>query len=111
MSDISEWDEKIDTVLFAYRVLKNKSTGYSPYFMMYHRQPRLPIDVEFLPNHSLEDENVEEFVQLRKGGKLTERFKGPYIIRRCLDKGVYELETKDGKVLKTKHNMNRLKVL
>ena len=62
MSDISEWDERIDTVLFAYRVSKNKSTGYSPYFMMYHRQPRLPIDVEFLPNHSLEDENVEEFL-------------------------------------------------
>ena len=62
MSDISEWNEKIDTVLFAYRVSKNKSTGYSPYFMMYHRQPRLPIDVEFLPNHSLEDENVEEFL-------------------------------------------------
>ena len=62
MSDISEWDEKIDTVLFAYRVSKNKSTGYSPYFMMYHRQPRLPIDVEFLPNQSLEDENVEEFL-------------------------------------------------
>ena len=47
----------------------------------------------------------------RKGGKLTERFKGPYIVRRCLGKGVYELETKDGKVLKTKHNMNRLRVL
>ena len=46
----------------------------------------------------------------RKGGKRTERFKGPYIIRRCLGKGVYELETKDGKVLKTKHNMNHLKV-
>eukprot|EP00731_Ephydatia_muelleri_P004213 Em0002g389a len=44
MSDISEWDEKIDTVLFAYRVSKNKSTGYSPYFMI------------------LEDENVEEFL-------------------------------------------------
>eukprot|EP00731_Ephydatia_muelleri_P020332 Em0013g59a len=29
---------------------------------MYHRQPRLPIDVEFLPNHSLEDENVDYFL-------------------------------------------------
>ena len=46
----------------------------------------------------------------RKGGKLTERFKGPYIIRRCLGKDVYELATKDGKVLKTKHDMNGLKI-
>ena len=42
----------------SYRVSKYKSTGYSPYFMMYHRQPRLPIDVEFFSNHSLEDENA-----------------------------------------------------
>ena len=45
-----------------------------------------------------------------KGGKLTERFKGPYVRRCCLGKGAYELETKDGKVLKTKHNMIHLKV-
>ena len=53
-------------------------------------------------------ENTQQLQQ--KGGKLTERFKGSYMIRRCLGKGVYELETKDRKVLKTKHNMNRLKV-
>ena len=40
----------------------SNSTGYSPYFMMHHRQPRLPLDVEFLPNHNLEDDNVEEFL-------------------------------------------------
>ena len=27
-----------------------------------HHQPRLPLDVEFVPNHNLEDDNVEEFL-------------------------------------------------
>ena len=50
MRDICEWDVKIDTVLSAYHVSKH------------HCQPRLPLDVEFLPNHNLEDDNVEEFL-------------------------------------------------
>ena len=61
MRSICEWDEKIDTVLFTYCISKHKSNGYSPYFMMYHHQPHLPLDVEFLPNPNLEDDNVEEF--------------------------------------------------
>ena len=46
----------------------------------------------------------------RKGGKLDEKYKGPYIIHQSLGKGVYTLKTMDGKVLKTKHNVQRLKV-
>ena len=45
----NDWDQKLDTILFAYRVSKQKSTGYSPFYMMFHRQPSLPIDSELLP--------------------------------------------------------------
>ena len=46
----------------------------------------------------------------RKGGKLDNKYTGPYIIHNTDGKGVYTLKTLDGKVLKNKCNMKRLKV-
>ena len=34
---------------------------------------------------------------------------GPYTISKCLGKGVYELKSSDGEILKKKANINRLK--
>ena len=47
----------------------------------------------------------------RKGGKLTDRWLGPYTINRNLRKGVYELKRSSGKLLKKKYNIARLKVI
>ena len=46
----------------------------------------------------------------RKGGKWEDLYKGPYVIHTSLGKGVYTLKKMDGTVLKSKHNINRLKV-
>ena len=46
----------------------------------------------------------------RKGGKLCDRWLGPYIINRNFGKGLYELKSTSGNVLKCKCNINRLKV-
>ena len=43
----------------------------------------------------------------RKGGKMDDRWLGPYPINRCI---VYELKNMKGAVLMTKVNVNRLKV-
>ena len=40
----NEWEKYLDPVLFAYRTSKQASTKYSPFFLMYGREPRLPID-------------------------------------------------------------------
>ena len=61
--DHTNWDEKLETILFAYRASKQKSTGYSPFFMMFHRQPRLPIDSELLPMSEVEESDIDEFVE------------------------------------------------
>ena len=46
----------------------------------------------------------------RKGGKLENKYSGPYIIKTSDGKGVYTLKDLDGKVLKKKCNIKRLKV-
>ena len=41
----SEWDKLFDSVLFAYRTSKQASTQFSPFFLLYGREPRLPIEL------------------------------------------------------------------
>ncbi|XP_030840557.1 uncharacterized protein LOC100889000 isoform X3 [Strongylocentrotus purpuratus] len=43
--ECNDWDEKIDAILFAYRTSPQGSTRYSPFQLMFNREPRLPIDV------------------------------------------------------------------
>ncbi len=62
VNDQTNWDEKLETVLPAYRVSKQKSTGYSPFFMMFHRQPLLPIDSELVQKVQDGESDVEAFI-------------------------------------------------
>ena len=41
----SEWDKFLDSVLFAYRTSKQASTTFSPFFLLYGREPTLPVDL------------------------------------------------------------------
>lgn len=40
-----QWESYLESVLFAYRTSKQASTKYSPFFIMYGREPRLPVDL------------------------------------------------------------------
>lgn len=42
--DQSDWNEQLAQTLFAYRTTKHRSTSFSPFFLMYGRLPRLPLD-------------------------------------------------------------------
>ncbi|CAF1179223.1 unnamed protein product [Didymodactylos carnosus] len=46
-SDQRAWDVKLPQLAFALRTAINDSTGESPAFLMFGREPRLPIDVLF----------------------------------------------------------------
>ena len=41
-----EWVKVLPGVLFAYRTSVQKSTGYTPFYLMYGRQAKLPIECE-----------------------------------------------------------------
>jgi hypothetical protein len=41
-----EWDHFVDATLFAYRTKKHKTTGHSPFYLMYGRQATLPLDLK-----------------------------------------------------------------
>jgi transposase InsO family protein len=58
------WPQTLPLILFAYRVLPQKTTGYSPFFLMYGRHPLLPLDATLESNHMIdfpEDEDAKDY--------------------------------------------------
>ena len=53
-SDSYEWDQFIPQIEFAYNTTVHSTTGYSPFFMLHARHPRLPVHVMFGTQDTLE---------------------------------------------------------
>jgi transposase InsO family protein len=45
--DKEEWTRHLDELVFAYNCTRSGITGFSPYFLMFGRRPRLPVDYIF----------------------------------------------------------------
>ena len=54
----NDWDLFIPYVLFAYRTSIHSSTKETPFFLMYGRDPKLPIEQAYLPADLLSSSNV-----------------------------------------------------
>ena len=76
-NDHRDWDNYLDLCLFAYRTGIQSSTLYSPFFLLYGREPRMPVDRALIPPspyvvdqdayvHELKDLLSKAFVQTRQ---------------------------------------------
>ena len=60
----SEWKNHIGTLVHAYNCTHNSATEFSPYFLMFGRQPHLPIDATLgLAPQAIMEPNTTKFMQ------------------------------------------------
>ena len=60
----SEWKNQVGTLVHAYNCTWNSATGFSPYYLMFGRQPHLSIDVALgLAPCTIMESNTTKFVQ------------------------------------------------
>lgn len=166
-----DWDQHLDGILFAYRTAQHDSTKLSPFYVMFGRQPILPVDMDLnaeanasaIDNiatvdtireltkeivdrqhlaHNAVQTNIEKAQKRQKqyydarhtchtnemrvgqlvlmknnknvhrmGGKLEDKWLGPYEIVKCLDKGRVKLKNlQSGKTLKNTYHAVNLKI-
>lgn len=71
----SHWRDFVRPLVHAYNCTKNDVTGFTPYELMFGRQPRLPVDLAFgLPLHGKQHTSHSEYVQNLKS-RLEESYK------------------------------------
>ena len=57
-SNHRDWDTKLPAVAFAYRSSVQESTGFTPFFLMYGREARIPADLVY-GEPQIEDQDVD----------------------------------------------------
>ena len=72
----SDWKSYLSCMAHAYNCTKHAFTTYSPYFLMFGRHPKLPINVEFgLPKHNCNDNSSKSRYVQKLRRRLNYAFK------------------------------------
>ncbi len=68
-----DWDEHLNYVLFAYRTAVHESTKFSPFYLLYGRHPRLPMDPDLVDPDDVSAESYHEHAQ-----QMIDKFNAAY---------------------------------
>ena len=61
---IDNWDDLLQSVVFSINTNRSATTGFSPFYLMYGRQARLPFEVETLDKDTTpQTEQIEDFIE------------------------------------------------
>ena len=68
------WKQYVAPLVQAYNCIKHESTGYSPYMLLFGREPRLPVDIAFglSPNNNSDISYTDYITNLQS--KISEAF-------------------------------------
>ena len=64
----TSWKDHVSKLSYAYNCTRHATTGYSPYYLLFGRSPRLPIDLLFnVSREEKESASLPEYVKKSKG--------------------------------------------
>ena len=85
----SDWKSYLGCMTHAYNCTKHASTTYSPYFLVFGRHPRLPVDVEFgLAKHNYGDNSSKSRYVQKLRSRLNYAFKKASKYKSSYDKSI-----------------------
>lgn len=68
-----DWKKHIGPIVHCYNCMKQSSTGQTPFYLMFGREPRLPIDLAFKTNPYEDKQTMTHYIE-----KLKERLETSY---------------------------------
>ena len=92
----NNWNNHLSKLAFAYNCMVNKSTSFSPFYLMFGRQPRLPIDWIF--DIDVGKENIQNYADFVRSWEKAMK-QAVHIARKHIDVGKkWNTETYNKKV-------------
>jgi len=99
----TNWDEYLSFVVFAYNTSVNKSTNYSPFVLLYGREPLYPIDIRLNYTFNYDTyENSDDYLNKLKQKLSYSTEIAKIFLEKSKENNKIEYENRKGKKLKLK---------